>query len=283
MTCASIHSARRWYAMRLLALAVLTGAAVAATGGVARGADMPDEDFLRGTFVTETVRWDGFVLGGHFGYSSMHADFSNATQNMVHDMLHESTLETERSPSQWDVLGSTNTAGSSYGGFIGYNWQWESIIVGLDAAYNKMSGFDTFVGPKSIQRTVSLSDGSDRVFIRASSTLTMHDYATVRARIGYPFGQFMPYAFIGGAVGRFDYATHVKLRVAQDTSVYAPTPQTQSRDNAFSPGVAAGLGVDVALMPNLFLRGEWEYVAFSEIDGIRASVNTVRVGLGLRF
>jgi opacity protein-like surface antigen len=269
--------------MRLLASIALAGAAVAPIADAARSADMPGEDFLRGTFVTETVRWEGFHVGGQLGFTNMNGDFSNATRNMVHDMLRESTLENESAPSEWDVLGSTQTRGISYGGFIGYNWQWDSIILGIDGGYTRMSGFDTFVGPRTLQRSIPSS--GDNVFIRASSTLTMHDYATLRGRVGYAFGQFMPYAFVGGAVGRFDYATHVRVRVGQSGSagVYAPAPETQSRDNAFTPGVAAGLGVDIALLPNMFLRGEWEYVAFSQIDGIRASINTARVGLAIRF
>jgi outer membrane immunogenic protein len=41
--------------------------------------------------------------------------------------------------------------------------------------------------------------------------------------------------------------------------------------------------VDVAVLPNVFLRAEWEYVAFAPVDGIRATLNTGRVGAGLRF
>jgi opacity protein-like surface antigen len=51
----------------------------------------------------------------------------------------------------------------------------------------------------------------------------------------------------------------------------------------FQPGIVAGLGMDWALLPNVFLRAEWEYAAFGELKGIRPTVNTGRVGVAFRF
>jgi opacity protein-like surface antigen len=36
-------------------------------------------------------------------------------------------------------------------------------------------------------------------------------------------------------------------------------------------------------MPNVFVRGEYEYVGFAPIWGIKTAVNTARVGLGFKF
>ena len=41
--------------------------------------------------------------------------------------------------------------------------------------------------------------------------------------------------------------------------------------------------MDVAVLQNVFLRGEWEFVAFTPFAGIRASMNTGRVGVGMKF
>lgn len=64
-----------------------------------------------------------------------------------------------------------------------------------------------------------------------------------------------------------------------------------SRDNAYAAGFVAGLGLDVAITPNIFLRAEYEYIAFSQLGyventvfgGLRSSLNTGRVGIGVRF
>ena len=49
---------------------------------------------------------------------------------------------------------------------------------------------------------------------------------------------------------------------------------SQSKQNTWIYGWAAGLGVDFLILPNLFLRAEYEYVAFTTIDGIKAGINT---------
>lgn len=219
--------------------------AVALTATLAHAADMPDEKLLRGSYEVgppAAVRWDGILLGAQIGYSNLNADLSSAT-----------TTATLAQP-------STNSL--QYGAFVGYNFQWDNLVVGIDAAYNRPSSLDT-----------SATSGA------ASASLKLVDYATLRARAGYAFGQFLPYGFIGAAGGRLNY------------NVVSTTGATNSRDNAYAAGFVAGLGIDVAVTPNIFVRAEYEYVAFSQIGyvenstfgGIRSSLNTGRVGIGVRF
>ena len=126
--------------------------------------------------------------------------------------------------------------------------------------------------------------------ITAQSSLKLIDYATMRARAGYAFGQFLPYAVVGAAVGRFNYSNTATVTVTSDapqrpplTALRSGTDTQSSKDNAIVGGFVAGLGMDVALLPNVFLRGEWEFVAFAPVGGIRANINTGRVGIGLKF
>ena len=53
--------------------------------------------------------------------------------------------------------------------------------------------------------------------------------------------------------------------------------------NAFAYGAAVGLGVDISLLPNMFLRAEWEYIHFANIHDIQVNMNTGRVGIGVKF
>jgi len=249
---------------------------------------------LPGNFVntTSTVRWDGINFGVQFGVSNMNADFENSTNSLVSYILRDTKLEDEFEPSKWRTLPASTTNGRQYGAFLGYNVQWDQLVVGFDLAYNRMSSLDTSVSDY-IAREVTTSDNiSNDVIISAQSSLKMIDYATLRARAGYAFGQFLPYAFVGAAAGRFNYATTATVTTTgvdntttPPTPKYGPITQTQSdvKDNAIVGGVAAGLGLDVALLPNVFLRGEWEYVAFAPVGGIRTNINTGRVALGVRF
>ena len=60
-------------------------------------------------------------------------------------------------------------------------------------------------------------------------------------------------------------------------------PQSQSQGGLIAYGFTAGLGVEVALMQNLFVRAEWEFIEFPNVADFRVSANSARVGVGLKF
>jgi outer membrane immunogenic protein len=227
---AARHSPATFCRLRTFMLCAL----LTAFAGPAAAADLPDDTWLRGSLSGNPVRWDGVTLGAQIGYINMNTDFKDA--------------------STATQLSSTTTNSFSFGGFLGYNVQWDDLILSIDATYTRPSSLNT----------TSTSAG-------ASSSMKLIDYATVRGRAGYAIGQFLPYAFLGVAVGRMNHSTVVGGVI------------TSNRDNAIDGGVTAGLGIDVAFMPNMFVRGEWEYVAFGQVSGVRVSTNTARVGLGVRF
>lgn len=279
MTC--VNTAR---APRLASgIALLTIIVAAPVDGV-RAADLFD-DFttLRGTVSGSRVRWDGFQLGGHIGYVNSQTDFGHATRESVESLMKITTIESEDPPSEWQVLGKGSQTGRSFGGFIGYNWELDSVVVGIDAAYNYTDGITTRArGSLGPGRVVTTSDGNTwTVDIRGRSRLTIHDYATLRARVGYPMGQFLPYAFLGGAVGRFDYRTRTIASLTSGAT--ASINEVRTKEGAFNPGLTTGLGVDIAILPNMYLRAEYEFNAFLELAGITPITHTGKVGLGFRF
>jgi len=275
---------RRAAALRAGVMAALL---VVLSQGGARAADWPD-DILRGSFTpSPTVRWEGLNLGVQAGLTSMDTDFGSSTGQQVAYILRNSTLESEAHPSQWTTLPHNVTNSKNYGLFLGYSYQWDQLVLGFDGAYNKMSSAEAQASD-SMTRIVTTSDTVQHtVTLSASSSIKLVDYVTARMRAGYAFGQFLPYAFVGGAVGRFNYTNSSTVRDSQllggVTTVFGPVTQTDSKNNAIVGGFTAGLGLDVALLPNVFLRGEWEYVGFAQVSGIRSSINTGRVAIGMRF
>jgi|HubBroStandDraft_6_1064221.scaffolds.fasta_scaffold578545_2 outer membrane immunogenic protein len=276
MTCA-IRISRAALAALALVLAVPAGASA--------------QDFLRGSlFNGAATRWDGINFGVQLGLTNMNTDFGNSTSSLVAFALRNTTVENEFMPSSWTTLPATTTNGRQYGAFLGYNIQWDQLVIGFDLAYNRMSSQETSASD-SISRMVTTSDTYvNTVTIAAQSQLQMIDYATMRARAGYAFGQFLPYAVVGAAVGRFNYANTATTTVSGISTTatpptYGPTVDTESnsKNDAVVPGALVGLGIDVAVIPNVFLRGEWEYIAFAPVGGIRANINTGRVGIGVRF
>jgi opacity protein-like surface antigen len=276
---------RRGACIALISAMLLT----AVPHGGARAADWLD-DSLRGSFSpSSSVRWDGINLGVQAGLTSMDTDFGGSTGQQVAYILRNSTLENEAHPSSWTTLPHNITNSRNYGGFLGYSTQYDQLVLGVDAAYNRMSSAEAQASD-TLSRRVTTSDNVQHdVTITAQSSMKLIDYATARFRAGYAFGQFLPYAFVGGAVGRFNYTT--SSTVTSDETppapgtpyTYGPITDTSSKNNAVVGGFTAGLGMDVALLPNVFLRGEWEYVGFAPVNGIRSSINTGRVAIGMRF
>ena len=270
--------------IRLAALALFALASAAA-----QAADMPE--FLPGAISPVYARWDGFYFGGHAGDSAMSANFGGATSDQVAHILRNTTIENEFSPSSWTVLGSSATSSVHYGAFAGYNWQWDQLVLGLDVGYTHMSSM-AIAASDSLGRIVTTSDKIQHdVTITAQSSLKLLDYIAMRGRAGYAFGRFLPYATLGFAVGRFNYSNTVNLSDAQTDMTTPPgtflgtfvSSAGDARDNTFQMGFVGGLGVDVQLMPNLFLRGEWELVDFWKVGDILTTVNSARAGLGMRF
>lgn len=153
----------------------------------------------------------------------------------------------------------------------------------------------------------------------ASASLRLTDYATLRARAGWAVNNiFLPYGFFGLALGRGTYSTDASVAWTQVTSsptviltqtsngitvttIPAVTPSlpctgtyanctyanyeagnTES-GNVWLYGFDAGVGVDIALLRNVFLRGEFEYVHFFPEKGITLDLATARAGVGVKF
>jgi opacity protein-like surface antigen len=277
-------------------LAALALILMAPAGAIA--ADMPE--FLRGSYSPSSTRWDGFYVGGQAGKTFGTADFSNATGSMVSYML--ANTELQGIVSDWTTLSKSSTGGPSFGGFIGYNFQWDDVVLGAELNYNRMSletGARDTVGPILIPGA-SLPDGSTVLYSvteTSSASVVIHDIATARARAGWAFDRFLPYGFAGLAVGRADVSRFATLAGTTKTTTSTDTPpvvvsgplklprnpQSLSQGGLIAYGFTAGLGVDVALMQNLFVRAEWEFVEFPNIADFRVPANSARVGVGLKF
>jgi opacity protein-like surface antigen len=260
----------------------------------AHAADMPDLPILRGAFTdgltTTKVNWQGYYIGAQGGYGSSDENFSGATGTMVAQILANTTIENEMNVSQWPSgLGKSSARSSGFGGFAGYNSQWDDVVIGVEASY--LHGNFGGSSSGSEERIAILSDGySHDVLSTSTASIAISDMATLRARAGYAFGSFLPYMFGGFALGDADISRTVAIL---DVPTFAGSPPPVSPLPIFTPslsvtqhghliyGYSGGLGFDVNLIGGLFMRAEWEYIRFT--DTIDTSINTARVGLGYKF
>ena len=281
---------------RLLLVAMMCGAVTAA-----HAADLSDLPILRGSYTdglsASKVNWQGFYIGGQGGYGSSDANLSGSNQQMTATMLANTVIESQLGVSQWPLnLGNDTQHSAAYGAFTGYNWQWDDVVVGLEGSY--MHGSFGGASSASMRRfyTSPLADGYYHdITSSASSAIAITDMATLRARAGYTFGSFLPYAFAGVALGNADitrsvsvvdrYATYVPPFTTACSSAgtpycFSPT-LTDARHNRLIYGYSFGLGADINLIGGLFMRAEWEYIRFTTT--VDTAINTARLGLGYKF
>ena len=57
----------------------------------------------------------------------------------------------------------------------------------------------------------------------------------------------------------------------------------ETKNGAFLFGWSLGGGLDVMVMPNVFLRARSRICGFSPVRDIKANITTVRVGAGIKF
>jgi outer membrane immunogenic protein len=270
-----------------------------ATG--AQAADMPD--FLRGTLPASsapTRNWDGWYAGGQVGETWANTDYRNTASTQTNDLFRGTTLAGPAS--QLNVLGKVNEQSSAFGAFVGRNWQFDDVVLGVEANYNYLSGLSSSpsgsIGPIQVpEPSLILPAGEtavDGVTLNGRSALRVHDEVTFRGRAGWATGDFLPYMFGGLAVGRMDVSSTVSSSVIRTIDgpggvvSVGPLPQfaltsTIAKTNAFVAGWTAGLGFDYMLWGNIFLRAEWEYIQFMSIQETAVSQNSVHAGIGYKF
>jgi outer membrane immunogenic protein len=279
----------------------LLAAAIFGAVTCAQAADMPD--YLRGSLSPSsgpTRNWDGWYAGGQVGYSWTNTDYGKTVVSMTNDLFRSTTLQGPTA--QLTLLGRVNGRSPGFGAFVGRNFQYGDVVLGVEANYNYWSSLATLtsasLGPIQVaEPTLVLPPGAtaaDGVTLNGSAALQVKDEMTFRGRAGWATGDFLPYMFGGLAVGRMDVTRTVSSSVTRTinfingTSTSFPLPQfalttTDGRSNNFVVGWTAGLGMEYMLWGNVFLRGEWEYVKFMSIKDSVVTQNSVHAGIGYKF
>jgi len=272
---------------RFLLAAVMYGVA-----SVAQAADMPDLPFLRGSFTeglsSSTVNWQGGYIGGHAAYGTSNMNFANSTSNIAARLLDGTEMENVQRISEWPIMGKVSAHGEGFGGFVGYNSQWSDVVVGVELNYTHGKFGGSQAG--SMSRFFSLPSGyTVGATYEGTARMSISDMGTLRVRGGYAYGSFLPYMFAGIALGQADiirtarvYGTQVNPNVAPPfNSVPFDVSASDGQYSHLIYGYSFGLGTEIMLISNLFLRAEWEYVRFA--SSVDTSINTVRAGLGYKF
>jgi opacity protein-like surface antigen len=267
-------------------LVVLLGVSLIALSPEARAADYGP---LRGSQVEVVggATWNGVYVGGHTAVNSYSGDFGGGTGSLIAHMLRNTTIENENRISEWTTLGTADSQGTGFGGFIGYNMQFEDVVVGVEANYTRTNV--RLSASDNMGRMFGTSDGyTNNVFVDSSASVLLTDYATLRLRGGWAYGNFLPYGFIGAALGRATVTRSARV-VASGTHGGGNPPYsfdqtaTEAKADDLAYGIAGGFGVEFAVFQNLFVRAEYEFIKFGLFNDLNTYLQTARVGAGVKF
>ncbi len=223
---------------------------VLATCSAATAADMPANFPVKAPIRSVIYDWTGFYVGGHFGYGD--ASFGPDTNPF---------------PLQGALLPHSPTG--LIGGFqMGYNRQLTNrVVLGVEA-------------------DASFTSPPDGAALTPAPFNTTLDYVgTVRGRIGYAFGRWMPYVTGGFAWGH----THVNINADP-----ANTSDIVSSVGHYQTGWTTGLGLEFAVSGNWSAKLEYDHVDLSRqtydlnafgLPGVNVDprVDFVKFGLNYRF
>lgn len=289
--------------MRIRSIALMLGSTALATNLLA--APSLAADYLRGTQVFEApqaattveqnINWSGFYFGGGAGVSDTKFQPGNGLQDLARFAYRNTLLGAEHDMGA--LLGNLpekRDSGATYFGFAGYNFAFGDAILGFELDYTR-SGHDYKLGDFIARRAVTSNGTINDFSLTTNQGAKLDDYATARLRMGWAAGSFMPFATIGGAVGRFNTTSTITATnhitrtnpvtglIEQGPAAGYPLIVGGTKKNVYGFGLSVGGGVDWALADNIFLRGEYQLIRFADVEGTTTTVNTARAALGVKF
>ena len=197
-----------------------------------------------------TTSWAGFYAGINLGQARHHATTT--------DVNNYSGIPPNNYVTTW--FDSTKTS-FTYGGQVGYNWQYKMLVVGVEADINQVGAETTFA---PVNNFAALGCNST---CAASATNELKWLATFRGRAGIAIQQFFFYGTAGLAVGR------VSNRWGFGDS--ASFSDSQFSVDETRVGVVYGGGAELALSPHWTVRAEGLYVDLGTSSSTNNTINPV--------
>ena len=203
----------------------------------AQAADLPRPQYKAPAYIEPAFNWTGFYVGfnGGYGWGKSHwtggaGDFSVAPKGFM------------------------------AGGTIGYNYQWDAVVLGIEGDIDYMA-----------------LKGTADAAICLGCTFKDTWLGTLRGRVGYSFDRWLPYLTGGFAYG----------------NAYVSSPIGSATGT--KQGWTAGVGVEYAFAGPWSAKFEYLYVdlgtttcaqaacGFATNVQVKPTINLVRMGVNYRF
>jgi outer membrane immunogenic protein len=241
--------------------------------------------------------WAGAYGGVQVGEDFHGVDFSSAVNNPLSAVENQDGILRGLAAALPGIpeLHDTNNKSPSYGGFVGYNWQIDDVVFGAELNANRSSLHAAQSG--SVTRSFIVTSGGNvyaptTVTVTNNATADLSTYGTVRGRLGWTFGNFLPYLVGGISFSQIDSSRFVDVNYFAVCLPQPPTPCpnaaanypfTDTTHGKYIIGFDGALGLDYLLTKNVFIRGEVEYVQLGAPNDIRMNTVSARTAIGLKF
>ena len=191
--------------------------------------------------------WSGLYLGISGGYK-----FASASQHLELEDAWDTVSTRERDALQPVGSGNLDSSGGELGGVIGYNFQWNNWVLGLEAAGGGLWLRDSDDIDFAVQ-------GTTPTYLVRNGFHTNYLF-TFAPRIGYAFCRWMPYVTGGLAVGNIFY----EQEIINQTLV--PHFFEGGSVDDTRAGWMVGGGLEYALTEHWHLRAQYQYIDLGTAD-----------------
>lgn len=148
---------------------------------------------------------------------------------------------------------------NNFGGPGGEYWQdGDGFVGGAELGYDYQFTNNVVLGAAvGIRSGVDIDDGGEWEIYHNRTDTKIEYIAVAKARLGYAFGDFLPYLTAGWAGGN--------VKTSQD---YSPPdlPSTTWEQNEFASGYVVGAGADYKITRNIFVGVEYNYTDLGSVD-----------------
>jgi outer membrane immunogenic protein len=242
--------------------------------------------------------WSGFYFGGHFGLDFHGTDFSGVPFNSIASIMTQDAILAQLPVIQMPVMPSQVKSSWNAGGFLGYNYQMDDIVLGMEANYSQTRLSAAVVDTQSRNYFVNFNSHifATTINTQVTAAASYNQLGDFRARAAWAFGNFLPYAFVGAALAQVNSYQYTNVRYlgvdvtpqSGGSPGFLPNIGANYTEGAASTGkyvlgFSAGVGLDYAILDNIFLRGEAEYLQLGQPNGIKLNDVSMRAGAGVKF
>lgn len=204
--------------------------------------------------------WTGFYVGVFGGYK-----FSSVDTDLHLTGAWESTFPEGAAVVEDHQPDNLDNSGGELGGVIGYNFQWNNWVLGLEAAGGYLWARDS--------KATGVFDNIPNDPVDAynvDNAFRTHYLFTFGPRIGYAFCRWLPYVTGGLAVGDLDYEWRLANIGAISSGLF--DYHEGDRKSETNAGWMVGGGLEYALTDRWHLRAQYQFIDLGSVEFDTAGV-----------